>query len=318
MGTTVVFIEHSGGNARRASLETLGAAKSAGQTTVAVICDPDASAVASGLGAFGADKVVHVTGASAYSPDGTAADIASVVQAESAGVCLAAATSAGKDLMPRVAALHDSTPFTDCTGFSMDGDKASAVRPILAGKAFETCESSAPVFCATLRPNAFKTVESDGTAEVVEQAASGDCKVTVVSISAKEVGKLDVKEAPIVVSGGRGMKNGENFKLIFACAKAFGDAAVGASRVAVDEGWVPYAMQVGQTGTKVNPKVYIACGISGSVQHLAGMKTSGLIIAINTDAKAAILAHCDYFVIGDLFDILPALAQELEKDKGTD
>jgi electron transfer flavoprotein alpha subunit len=126
-------------------------------------------------------------------------------------------------------------------------------------------------------------------------------------------GTQNLSEADVIVSGGRGMKNGENFKLIFDCAKAFGDAAVGASRVAVDEGWVPYAMQVGQTGTKVNPKVYIACGISGSVQHLAGMKTSGLIIAINTDANAAILAHCDYFVIGDLFTILPALTRKLNE-----
>jgi electron transfer flavoprotein alpha subunit len=127
-----------------------------------------------------------------------------------------------------------------------------------------------------------------------------------------EPGTQNLSEADVIVSGGRGMKNGENFNLLFDCAKSVGGTAVGASRVAVDEGWVPYAMQVGQTGTKVNPKVYIACGISGSVQHLAGMKTSGLIIAINIDANAAIIAHCDYYVIGDLFAILPALTRQLK------
>ena len=129
----------------------------------------------------------------------------------------------------------------------------------------------------------------------------------------EEAGTQNLSEADVIISGGRGLKNGENFNLLFDCAKAIGNAAVGASRVAVDEGWVPYAMQVGQTGTKVNPKVYIACGISGSVQHLAGMKTAGLIIAINTDATAAIIDHSDYYVIGDLFTILPALTRQLNQ-----
>ena len=114
----------------------------------------------------------------------------------------------------------------------------------------------------------------------------------------------------MIISGGRGLKNGENFQLLRDCAAPLG-AAVGASRVAVDNGWVPYAMQVGQTGVKVNPKVYLACGISGSIQHYAGMKTSGMIIAINADADAPIMANCDYFVVGDLFEILPALAEAL-------
>ena len=150
MATIVVYVEHANGSARRASLETLGAASAGGNTVVAVVSDPDAGSVAGTLGAFGAGKVVHLTGPSAYSPDGTAADVAGVVKSEGATVCLAAATSCGKDLMPRVAAHLDSTPFTDCTGFSMEGDKATAVRPILAGKAFATLQSTGPVFCASL------------------------------------------------------------------------------------------------------------------------------------------------------------------------
>ena len=312
MGTIVVFVEHAKGAARRASLETLGAAKASGQTVVAVVSDPDAGPVAASLGANGADKVVHITGAAAYSPDGTAADLAAVVQSESASVCLVAASSAGKDLLPRVAALLDSTPLTDCTGFSMDGDKASAVRPILAGKAFATLESTGPVFCASLRLNAFKAVEGGGSAEVVEQAASADRKVTVTSVAAKEGGKLDVKEAPIVVSGGRGLKEPENFSLVEDLASAFGDAAVGASRAVVDAGWRPHAEQVGQTGKVVAPNLYIAVGISGAIQHLAGMRTSKVIVAINKDEAAPIFKVADYGIVGDALEVVPALTEAVK------
>jgi len=312
MATIVVFVEHANGSARRASLEVLGAAAATGNAVCAVVSDPDAGAVAASLGAFGANKVVHLTGPTAYSPDGTAADVASVVQSAGATVCLASATSAGKDLMPRVAALLDSTPLTDCTGFEMAGDKATAVRPVLAGKAFATVESSSPVFCATLRPNAFKAAEGGGTAEVVEQAAGSDRKVTVVSVAAKEGGKLDVKEAPIVVSGGRGLKEPENFALIEALAAAFGDAAVGASRAVVDAGWRPHAEQVGQTGKVVAPTLYIAVGISGAIQHLAGMRTSKVIVAINKDEAAPIFKVADYGIVGDAMEVVPALTEAVK------
>ena len=309
MGTIVVFVEHANGAARRASLETLGAAKATGNTVVAVVCDPDAGGVAAGLGANGADKVVHVTGASAYSPDGIAADVAAVVNSESASVCLASATSAGKDLLPRVAAHLDSTPFTDCTEFGMDGDKATAVRPILAGKAFATLQSTGPVFCASLRPNAFKALEDGGSAEVVTQEASADRKVTVTAVAEKEGGKLDVKEAPIVVSGGRGLKEPENFSLVEDLAGAFGDAAVGASRAVVDAGWRPHAEQVGQTGKVVAPNLYVAIAISGAIQHLAGMRTSNFIVAINNDAEAPIFKVADYGIVGDAFEVVPKLTE---------
>ncbi|WP_373500178.1 electron transfer flavoprotein subunit alpha/FixB family protein, partial [Desulfococcus sp.] len=134
--------------------------------------------------------------------------------------------------------------------------------------------------------------------------------LTVLASKPGQAGTVDLAEADIILSGGRGMKNGENFKVLQDCARAMG-AAVGASRVAVDEGWVPYTFQVGQTGTKVNPKVYIACGISGSVQHFAGMKSSGMIIAVNKDPGAAIISKCDYFIIGDLFEIIPLVTREL-------
>ena len=135
--------------------------------------------------------------------------------------------------------------------------------------------------------------------------------MTVKKIKQGDSSGIDLTEADIILSGGRGMENSENFRVLFECAEKMG-AAVGASRVAVDEGWVPHTMQVGQTGKTVSPKVYMACGISGSVQHFAGMKTAAMIIAVNKDSEAAIMKHCDYFVVADLFAIIPALTIRLE------
>jgi len=315
MAAIVVFVEQSGGTPKRASLETLSAAKATGGDVTAVVTGPGAGDAAAGLGAYGASKVVELTGADAWSADGAAADVAQVVRDAGATVCLAAADSTGKDLMPRVAALLDSVPLADCTDFRMEGDKALAVRPVLAGKVIATVESSSPVFCATLRPNTFKAAETGGTAEVVQVAASADRKATVVDVAAKEGGKLDVKEAPVVVSGGRGLKEPEHFKLIEDLAAAFGNAAVGASRAVVDAGWRPHAEQVGQTGKVVAPQLYVAVGISGAIQHLAGMRTSRTIVAINKDAAAPIFKVADYGIVGDAFEIVPALTEAVKAAK---
>ena len=309
MGTIVVYVEHTGGSARRASLETLGAAKRAGAPVVAVLSGQGAAQAAEGLGSKGANKVVVVTGADTYSPDGTAADIAAVAKDESATVCLAAASSAGKDLMPRVAAHLDSVPFADCTDFRMDGEQPVAVRPVLAGKVISTVQSSSAVFCATLRPNVFAVEEGDGAAEVSERAANADRKVTVVDVAAKGGDKLDVQEAPIVVSGGRGLKEAGHFNIVEDLAAAFGDAAVGASRAVVDAGWRPHGEQVGQTGKTVSPNLYVACGISGAIQHLAGMSSSKVVVAVNKDAEAPIFKVADYGIVGDVHEVLPMLTQ---------
>ena len=170
MTSIVVFVEQAAGAPRRASLEALSAAKAAGGEVTAVVTGPGAEAAAGKLGAFGAARVVALTGAEHFSPDGTAADVAAVAGEVGAKVCLAAASSAGKDVMPRVAALLDSTPFTDCTGFALEGGSASAVRPMLAGKVVASVTSSGPVFCATLRPNTFKAEETGGSAEAGPRA----------------------------------------------------------------------------------------------------------------------------------------------------
>jgi electron transfer flavoprotein alpha subunit len=317
MSTIVVFVEHQNGSPRRASLEALGAAHSTGHSVVAVVTGAQAAAAATKLGAAGAVKVVVITGADAYSPDGNAQDCAGVATAEKAIAFLAAASSTGKDLLPRVAALLDSVPFADCTALTANGNSFTALRPVLAGKAYATVESTSPVFCASLRPNVFAAVAAGGTAEVAQVAANASRKVTVAQVSAKADAKLDVKEAAIVVSGGRGMKAPEHFKLVEDLAAAFGNAAVGASRAVVDAGWRPHSEQVGQTGKTVQPQLYIALGISGAIQHLAGMRTAKTIVAINKDPAAPIFKVADYGIVGDVFEIVPALSAAVRQARAS-
>jgi len=313
MGTILVFVEQESGKPVRASLECLGAARSTGHTVLAAVGRDGAEAAAGTLGRFGAQKVVCLAGASRYSPDATARDLAALAREHKASAFLAAATSTGKDLAPRVAAELDATLFSDCTGLAAEGAGFRITRPWLAGKAVATLSSNAPVLCATTRPNAFAIAEGSGTAETVKATAGAEGKSVVASIAPKSGGKLDVKEAPVVVSGGRGLKGPEHFHLIEELASAFGNAATGASRAVVDAGWRPHAEQVGQTGKTVAPKLYIAVGISGAIQHLAGMRTSKVIVAINKDAEAPIFKVADYGIVGDAFEVVPALAKAVQE-----
>ncbi len=312
MSTIVVFVEHKAGAARRASLETLGAAHASGLSVVAVVTGAGAAEVAPTLGASGAKKVVVVTGADNFSPDGCARDVAQAVQQHGAKAFLCANTSAGKDLLARVAGLLDCVPFADCVDFKHDAGAFTVRRPVLAGKATLTVQSGSPVLCATLRPNTFAAASGGGAAEVTSVATLGG-KVTVTAIAAKSDARLDVKEAPIVVSGGRGLREATNFKLVEDLAAAFGNAAVGASRAVVDAGWRPHSEQVGQTGKTVSPQLYFAVGISGAIQHLAGMRTAKVIVAINKDAAAPIFKVADYGIVGDAFEVLPALTEAIKK-----
>jgi electron transfer flavoprotein alpha subunit len=293
-------------------LEALGAAASTGLGVVAVVTGDGGDAVAAKLGAGGAKEVLVITGAASYSPDGTAADLAAAVKSKGAVAFLAAATAAGRDLLGRVAGLLDCALFADCTGLTCAGGKFTLTRPILAGKAIATMQSDSPVLCATLRPNTFAVAGGSGTAAVSQVATKGG-KVVVTGVAAKADARLDVKEAPVVVAGGRGLREAAGFKIVEDLAAAFGNAAVGASRAVVDAGWRPHGEQVGQTGKTVAPQLYVAVGVSGAIQHLAGMRTSKVIVAINKDAAAPIFKVADYGIVGDAFEVLPALTEAVKK-----
>jgi electron transfer flavoprotein alpha subunit len=314
MSTIVVFVEHASGAPRRASLEAIGAASALGTNVVAVLCGSGAEQAAPQCGKFGAKRAVVLSGGN-WSPDAAAQGIAAQVKEHKASAFFASATSTGRDVAPRVAALLDSTLFSDCTALAKDGERVLVTRPWLAGKVEATLRSSAPVLCATLRRNVFPARESGGSAEVAQGPALAAGKTTLAKLEARAGAKLDVSEAPVVISGGRGLKEPQHFALIEDLAAAFGNAAVGASRAVVDAGWRPHSEQVGQTGKTVSPQLYVAIGISGAIQHLAGMKTSKVIVAINKDPEAPIFKIADYGVVGDAFEIVPALAQAVRKIK---
>jgi len=311
VSTILVLVEHKNGVIKRASLEAVGAGRSVADDVVAFLFGEGAAALASGLGASGASRTVVLEGAAA-SPDVLAEELAATARELGAKAVLSAATSTGRDVMPRTAALLDENLFSDCTGLSASGDALEVVRPMLAGKLIATLKATGTL-CATLRRNTFAPASGGGEAEVVQRAASATAKAVLTALEAKEGGKLDVSEAPIVVSGGRGLKEPENFGIVEELAKAFGDAAIGASRAVVDAGWRPHSEQVGQTGKTVSPQLYVAIAISGAIQHLAGMKTSKVIVAINKDADAPIFKVADYGIVGDAFEIVPALAAEVAK-----
>ena len=293
-------------------LEALGAAHATGSEVVACLSGAGAGDAAATLGAAGAARAVVIEGSGAYSPDATAADVAAVIQSQEARAFVASATSQGRDVAPRVAALLDSTLFSDCTGFRAEGEGFQIDRPWLAGKLIASATSSGPVLCATLRRNVFAAAQADLSCEVSTQATSGAGVVQLTGVEAKEGAALDVSEAPVIVSGGRGLKEAGNFHIVEELAAAFGDAAVGASRAVVDAGWRPHAEQVGQTGKTVSPQLYVAVGISGAIQHLAGMKTSKVIVAINKDADAPIFKVADYGIVGDAFEVVPALTEAVK------
>ncbi len=216
----------------------------------------------------------------------------------------------GKDIIPRVAALLDVPLVMDC--LDVDLEKNIARTSQYSGKVLADIQLTGDVVIFGIRPNAVQPVPSPAQAKKIKMASDSAALPgsALLSWDDGDGAQAGLAEADIIIAGGRGLKNSDNFSLIFDCAKKM-HAAVGASRVAVDEGWVPYAFQVGQTGEKVSPQVYIACGISGSIQHFAGMKTARMIIAVNKDENAAIMANCDYHVQGDLFEILPELIRQL-------
>lgn len=320
MARILAVTEQKGGVLRKVSREVVAAARqladrSGASVDALVLGAPGVDAAGAKLGEAGADRVLVATDASfgPYAPDGYAATIAALAKSDYAAVLLAA-TAAGRDLGPRLAVRLDVPLAMDVTAIAMEGGKVIATRPVYAGKAIATLLLDAAPALIAIRPNTF-AVPAVGMAGAVENVAAtlGTARSVVKEVKAAEQGALDVTEATVVVSGGRGMKGPEHFHLIEELAKAFGNAAVGASRAVVDAGWRPHGEQVGQTGKTVSPQLYIAVGISGAIQHLAGMRTAKVIVAINKDRDAPIFKLADYGIVGDAFEIVPKLAEEIRK-----
>jgi len=323
MTAILAVAEQRDGALRKVSREVVFAARQladqlGGTVDALVIGPPDVDAAAAALGTVGADRVLvaaHAAFAN-YSPDGYAATIAERAKTGGYAAVLIPATATGKDLAPRVAARIDAPLASDVTGLGVDGGKVSASRPVYAGKAIQRVVVDAVTAVLSLRPNSV-VVGEVAKAGAIEQvpAARRQERVTVREVKASEQGKLDVAEADVVVAGGRGMKGPEHFGLIEDLVRALGNAAVGASRAVVDAGWRPHSEQVGQTGKTVSPTLYVAIGISGAIQHLAGMRTAKTIVAVNKDKDAPIFKAADYGIVGDLFEVLPRLTEAVRKAK---
>jgi electron transfer flavoprotein alpha subunit len=316
-----VVAEVRDGAVKRVTYECLTKAKELAQggSVGAVLVGPPA--LAGELGAYGAQKVYNVEDPKLanYSGEAYAKAVADLAKQHNPDVILAGATPFGRDLMPRVAMKLNAGLATDCVEAGWQGDAFTALRPVYAGKARTKISFDSKPAVATLRPNAFPAQKAGGIAQVEKVAASVDG--TALRAQVKETvktatgGTVELTEASIIVTGGRGIKGPENYPLVEALAKELG-AACGASRAVVDAGWKPHSFQVGQTGKTVAPNIYIAAGVSGAIQHLAGMSSSKCIVAINKDPNAPIFKVADYGVVCDLFQILPALTEEVKKQKG--
>lgn len=256
-----------------------------------------------------------------YHPDGYLEVLASVVRDGDYRAVFLPATAQGKDLAPRLAARLDVPLAQDVTGLSVSDGSIELLRPVYAGKALTRLSVDASPVLASLRPNAFPVEERSAAGEVIREELELDPSSWPTRIRSFEPtgGDIpDVAESSVVVSGGRGMKDPENWHLLEELREAIGDGAgLGASRAVVDAGWRPHAEQVGQTGKTVAPKLYFAIGISGAIQHLAGMRTAGTIVAINKDPDAPIFKVADYGIVGDLFEVVPRLTEEIEALKSS-
>lgn len=320
----MVIAEQRDGEIRKVSYEVVSegrrlAGKMGGQVT-ALLLGENIKDKASTLGHYGADRVIAADDPklAAYTTDAYVAAIADIVKTEDPAVLILGASVQGKDLAARLSARLGVGMAQDCTALSIEDGNLLAIRPIFAGKAYAKVGfSDKRPHMATTRPNVMTMNEPDPSRspEIVEAGVSldeGALKTKVVEVLRDESGRVDLTEADKIVSGGRGMKGPEHFTILEDLAAAIG-ASVGASRSAVDAGWRPHPDQVGQTGKVVSPNLYIACGISGAIQHLAGMSTSKVIVAINKDPDAPIFQRADYGVVDDLFKVVPALTEEVKK-----
>ena len=323
MANVFAFAEQRDGELRKVALEAVTAARTladatgGGEVHALLVGAPGIATKASALGTHGAD-VVHVAEHAAFAnanPEATAALAAALLTQIGARAGVFAASAQGRDLAPRVAAKLGVSLASDVVELAVAGDAIHARHPTHTGKVIATLALTGTPALVAVRPNVFapNPVARPGRVETI--APVGDplaSRVVVKEMRGGGKAKLDLSEAPIIVSGGRGLKAAENFKLVEDLAAAFGNAAVGATRAVTDDGWRPHSDQIGQTGRVVSPELYVAVGISGAIQHLAGMRTSRTIVAINKDKEAPIFKLADYGIVGDVFEIMPALIEAVK------
>jgi electron transfer flavoprotein alpha subunit len=317
----LTFIEQREGKIKKASLEALTLAKNlaseAGGTVHAALIGKSIQGLCTEIAGYGATKVflAESPDLELYSGDAYSKALAQAAKDSGAQIVLASHTAMGKDLLPRVASILEAGMVSDATQVELQGEDLVATKPVFAGKAYKTIKVTGQPFCLTLRPNTLPPQKSEGAGEpVTVEAPAKPFLDFVKEILAASTDKTPLQEASIVVAGGRGLKEPENWKLVEGLAEAFGPgiAAVGASRAVVDAGWRPHSEQVGQTGKVVSPTLYIALGISGAIQHLAGMSTSKFIVAVNKDPDAPIFKVANYGIVGDVMEVVPSLIEAVK------
>lgn len=320
MAKVLIIAEQRDGKLKKSTFELVGASAAAGNETHVALLGEGVANLVSELASYGASKI-HVAENAAlklYNAEAYTNVLGEMVKAHSPDVVLASHTPTGRDFMPRLASRLNVGLASDCVSLTFEGTNIKVRRPVYSGKATVEVEFlGAGPRLATIRANALGVGKPDSSKTAETQAVSavvGELKSKTLEIVKGASARPDVTEAATVVSGGRALKSAENFKLIEDLADVLG-AAVGASRAAVDAGYRPHRDQVGQTGKVVSPALYIACGISGAIQHLAGMRSSKTIVAINTDPEAPIFQVADYGVVADIFAAVPVLTEEFKKIK---
>ena len=326
MANVFAFAETRGGQLRKVGLETVTAARAladatgGGEVHAMLVGAPGIESQAAALAQHGADVVLVVADAALaqYTPEVVAATATERIRSGGYRAAVFSASAQGLDLAPRIAAKLEVGLASDAIEVGADGDAIVVRHPMNTNKVFATLRVTGTPALVSLRPGAVLPVANAkaGTVETLSPAmAPSEARVKVTEMREGATGKLDLAEAPVIVSGGRGLKAAENFKLVEELADAFGNAAVGATRAVTDDGWRPHSEQIGQTGRTVSPNLYVAVGISGAIQHLAGMRSSKTIVAINKDKDAPIFKVADYGIVGDAFEIVPALTSAVKAAK---
>jgi electron transfer flavoprotein alpha subunit len=324
MPNIAVFIEQRDGAFKKVAWQMISQARKLteahGGEVWGVLLGGDATAAAELAGRHGAHRLFAAAdGLERYDSERYGTALAAFCRTHQPDLLLVGATAMGRDLGPTAAAKRGCACVSDAIGLKFEGGAWEVRRPVFAGKCFVDVVPKTALAIVAIRPNAFMAVDGGGAPAPVAAFDAGQAqaapKAIVREIISADGGRVELTEANIVVSGGRGIKGPENYALIEDLADAL-NAAAGASRAVVDAGWVDYSHQVGQTGKTVGPNLYIACGISGAIQHLAGMSSSKCIVAINKDAAAPIFKVADFGVVGDLFEVLPALTKAVREIRG--